>query len=108
MPTTSSWRATPTTSSASPATPTRAAYEARLEAAARAGALQLVQAVDAAYEVLRDPRRRAAYDSWGVVTAVPRLPPDQRFAPPVRVPFRQWTPAEPASSRWRNTRSGQR
>lgn len=45
----------------------RAAWEVRVTAAAKAGDLAGAQRVDAAYEVLRHPSRRAAYDRTGEV-----------------------------------------
>jgi len=57
----------------------RAAYERRLQAAAKAGDLVGAQRVDSAYEVLRNATRRAMFDRTGIAPRPDRLPPDQRF-----------------------------
>jgi hypothetical protein len=74
----------------------RAAWETRVTAAAKASDLTGAQRVDAAYEVLRHPARRAMYDRTGIVPEQRRPAPDQRFvAPGPPVAFRSWTPAQP-------------
>jgi hypothetical protein len=72
----------------------------RVTAAAKAGDLAGAQRVDAAYEVLRHPSRRAAYDRTGIIPEQRRLPPDERFiAPPPPVAHRRWSPASPRRAR---------
>ena len=71
------------------------AYERRLSEAARLGATKLAQELNAAYEVLRDPRRRALFERHGIAEPLPRLEPAARFAPPPPpVAWRSWSPAE--------------
>ena len=72
----------------------RAAWETRVTAAAKAGDLAGAQRVDAAYEVLRHPARRAMYDRTGIVPEQRRPAPDERFvAPGPPVKFSPGTPA---------------
>ena len=74
----------------------RAAWETRVTAAAKAGDLVGAQRVDAAYEVLRHPARRAMYDRTGIVPEQRRPAPDERFvAPGPPIPHRSWAPAPP-------------
>lgn len=77
----------------------RSAYERRVTAAARIGDYKGAAAIDHAYEVLRDPHRRRAYDRTGVIPSQRREPLEQRFHQPVAVPFRQWSPVEGPDTR---------
>lgn len=77
----------------------RRAYEMKLAEASRHGALKRAQALDRAYVLLKDDRKRALYDRHGVEEPLPRLHPMQRYAPPAAVPFRQWSPADVTPSR---------
>jgi len=62
----------------------RRAYESKLNAAAAANALHHAQRIDAAYSVLRDPHRRAAFDRDGTILELPRLSSDLPPPPPDR------------------------
>lgn len=77
----------------------RRAYETKLSEASRHGALKRAQALDRAYSLLRDDRKRALYDRHGVEEPLPRLHPMQRYAPPASMPFRQWSPSDLTPSR---------
>lgn len=73
----------------------RAAYETKVNAAAKTGHVAVVQRIDAAYEVLRNPQLRREYDRTGRLVTPPRIA--WRAAP--RTPGRNWSPAEPRRQR---------
>lgn len=77
------------------------AYEQKLNAAAKTGALDLMQRIDAAYEVLRNPHRRRMFDETGTTAPIPRIP--WHAAP--TTPGRNWTPREVVPRR-QSRRSG--
>jgi hypothetical protein len=72
-----------------------AAWQVRVTAAAKAGHLRTAQRVDAAYELLRNPSRRAHFDRTGAVIESRRATPHVRYHPHAApVPFRAWGPAQ--------------
>jgi DnaJ-class molecular chaperone len=66
----------------------KAAYESKINGAAKAGALPLMQQIDAAYEILRDPQRRRHFDATGDTTALPRISGAALAPPPPRLDTR--------------------
>ena len=72
----------------------KVAYERVITKAARDGLLETAKRIDAAYEVLRNPSRRALFDRAGVVHELPRLDPTNGFYTPTAVPWRAWSPEE--------------
>jgi hypothetical protein len=83
----------------------KAAYEKAVTKAARDGLLENAKRIDAAYEVLRDPVRRATFDRTGHVHEVRRPDPTQGFYAATAVPWRAWSPDDqPAVARRRDRR----
>jgi len=70
------------------------AYERAITKAARDGLLETAKRIDASYEVLRNPSRRALFDRAGVVHDLPRLDPASSYYAPAAVPWRAWSPEE--------------
>ena len=70
------------------------AYERAITKAARDGLLETAKRIDAAYEVLRNPSRRALFDRAGVVHEMPRLDPAGSYFAPAAAPWRSWSPEE--------------
>lgn len=57
----------------------RAAYEREIAGSHRLGGLSHAQEVSAAWDVLSDPARRRALDTFGVTLIRERVPPSQRY-----------------------------